>query len=127
MSRALQYYGKAGIFTNLSKHKGLLDSIADNPECICQVAQGLLVHDAWTEAYGFKVQFEELHAHTNMNMSDLLDKIISLDPRPLTIARMPENRAIACCREFATLACAMLITKGIPARSRCGFARLRRQ
>ena len=29
---------------------------------------------------------------------------------------------IACCREFATLMCALLRAKGIPARSRCGFA-----
>ena len=123
MNQAIQYYCEAGRLTDLSKHKELLDALADNPECICQVVQGLLVHDEWTEAYGFQYPIEDDDWRMNMNMSDLLDKIIELDPRPLTIARTPENRAVVCCREFATLACAILVAKGIPARSRCGFAR----
>ena len=123
MTKSIQYYMKAGLFTDLSKHRERLDAIADNPECICQIVQGLLVHDSWAEAYGIKFQDDDDYLSMNMNMSDLLGKIIRLDPRPLTIARMPENRAVTCCREFATLACAMLIAKGIPARSRCGFAR----
>jgi len=123
MNKAIQYYSVAGKFTDLSKHTKQLNMIADNPECICQIVQGLLVHDSWAEAYGIKFQSEENDSSGIINMSDLLDKIIRLDPRTLTIARMPENRAVACCREFANLACAMLIAKGIPARSRCGFAR----
>jgi hypothetical protein len=51
-----------------------------------------------------------------------MSKIIENNPMPLTIARLPEERIIASCREFATLACAILRAKGIPARSRCGFA-----
>jgi len=122
MTKAIQYYGEAGKLTDLSKHKERLDAIADNPQCICQIVQGLLVHDAWTDAYGFKFRIEDEDWRRNMKMSDLLDKVIELDPRPLTIARMPDNRAVVCCREFAALACAILIAKGIPARSRCGFA-----
>jgi hypothetical protein len=47
---------------------------------------------------------------------------LELDDRSLAIPRSPENRVIACCREFATLFCAILRSKGIPSRSRCGFA-----
>lgn len=125
MINAIQYFSEAGKLTDLSKHKERLNEIADNPECICQIVQGLLVHDywAWIGAYGFKYQEEkDGYLRRYMNMSDLLEKILELDSRPLTIARMPENRAIVCCREFATLACAIIMAKGTPARSRCGFA-----
>jgi len=123
LNKSIEFFSTAGRFTCLSKYKEQLGTIANNPECICQIVQGLLVHDAWTEAYGFQLKPEEFHLGANTYMSDLLGKVIALDPRPLTIARMPENRAVACCREFANLACAMLIAKGIPARSRCGLAR----
>ncbi len=54
-------------------------------------------------------------------MEDLLDKALQLDPRSLALPRSPEQRVVCCCREFATLFCAILRNTGIPARSRCGF------
>jgi hypothetical protein len=56
-------------------------------------------------------------------MEDLLDRALRLDPRSPALPRSPEARVICCCREFATLFCAILRYKGIPARSRCGFGR----
>jgi len=55
-------------------------------------------------------------------MQDLLNRAVELDRRSMAIARSPEKRVIGCCREFATLFCAILRHKGIPARSRCGFS-----
>ena len=117
---ALHYYSTAGKLTGLERHKNRLDEMTDNPDYLCQIVQGLLLHDAWTESYGFRFVMEE--DGWRMHMAALLDKVVELDPRPLTIPRAPEKRPVVCCREFATLACALLAAKGVPARSRCGFA-----
>ena len=121
MNNELNYYKLPGQLTDLSVYAETIKKITDNPEYICQIVQGLIVHGAWVKQYGFEYNDENECYHL-LNMSDLLRKILEFDSRSLTIARLPENRLIACCREFATLACAIMRTKGIPARSRCGFA-----
>lgn len=115
----LQYYSEPGINTDLKRHAERIDSLPNQPGLICQVAQGLIVHDMWVAQYG--VEKPEAHDF-RVNMAEFLDRVLLKDDRPLAIPRTPERRAIACCREFATLACAFLRAKGIPARSRCGFA-----
>jgi len=50
-----------------------------------------------------------------------LARILSLDPRPLTEPRPPEQRLVGNCRDFSVLLCAMLRHQGVPARARCGF------
>jgi len=120
MNNELSYYSTSGILTNLSKHTDIIDEMTDNPEFICQIVQGLIVHGAWCKLYGF-AENEEITFHFP-DVSVLLGKILDFDSRSLTIARLPENRIQASCREFATLACAIMRAKRIPARSRCGFA-----
>ena len=117
----LAYYTEPTELTNISKHKDFIDKLPSNPELICQIVQGLLVHGVWAKFYGFEADIDK-ECYGYAKMSDLLDKIIELDSRALSIARMPENRAIVCCRDFATLSCAIMRYKGIAARSRCGFA-----
>ena len=120
MNDELSYYSMPGLLTDLSAYAEIIGEITDNPEFICQIVQGLMVHGAWTKQYGF--DFSEEKCFHLLNMSALLKKILEFDSRSLTIARLPENRLMACCREFATLACAIMRAKGIPARSRCGFS-----
>jgi hypothetical protein len=45
-----------------------------------------------------------------------------LDDRPLHIAREPDRRVLQRCNSFALLLVTMLRAKGVPARSRSGFA-----
>jgi transglutaminase-like putative cysteine protease len=52
----------------------------------------------------------------------MIDAIRALDSRPLDQARPPDRRIVGNCRQFATLACALLRGAGAPARARCGFA-----
>jgi hypothetical protein len=122
MSDILSYYSEPGIITNLGKYKDFINWLTDDPNTICQVVQGLIVHDSWVGLYGE----EYIHAHEypqkTAYMEDLLDKALEIDQSSLSIPRHPRDRVIACCREFATLMCAFLRAKGIPARSRCGFA-----
>ena len=51
----------------------------------------------------------------------MIDRILTLDDRPLTVARPPERRLVGVCRHFMVLLLAMLRAKGIAARGRCGF------
>lgn len=120
MKDSLQYYREPGRLTGLDDHRDALDPLPDNPAAICQVVQGLIAHGSWAKVYGFTP--EPGQESYPLRMNDLLAKIRGLDPRPLSIPRLPEDRAVASCREFAVLACAILRAKGIPARARCGFA-----
>jgi hypothetical protein len=51
-----------------------------------------------------------------------IDRIIGLDSTPLDQPRSPEERLIGYCYHFSLLHCALLRAKGIPSRTRCGFA-----
>jgi hypothetical protein len=64
------------------------------------------------------VRKSEIHIRA---MEKRLDRIIALDDRPLSSARAPEHRIAGRCNSFALSLVGMLRTKGVPARSRCGF------
>ena len=122
MKEVLKYYSLLGDITNIDKYKDFTEWLAADPNAIYQVVQGLIVHDMWVGQYG--EAYINAHEYTQKiaYMEDLLNKALELDNSNLAIPRHPRNRVIACCREFATLMCALLRAKGIPARSRCGFA-----
>jgi hypothetical protein len=49
-------------------------------------------------------------------MQQRLERILELDPAPLTVPRDPSERQIALCRDFAVFLTSILRHKGIPAR-----------
>lgn len=122
MTDVIKYYSAAGDITCLNKYKDFTEWLTPDPYAIYQVVQGLIVHDMWVGQYGEAYIKAHEYPQKTAYMEDLLDKALELDPSSLAIPRHPRNRVIACCREFATLMCALLRAKGIPARSRCGFA-----
>lgn len=119
---SLDYYRHPAAITRIDKHLDAIRWLTNDVRAICQVVQGLLIHDAWISRYGSCWTREQTCGLNIAYIEDLLDKAKELDGRSFAIARSPEKRVIGCCREFATLLCAMLRQKGIPARSRCGFA-----
>ena len=118
----LEYYATPARITDLSPYREQVAWLADDVRMIFQVVQGLLIHDLWLERYGARMRPEQTYDPKIAYMADLVDKALQLDPRSLAIPRAPDRRVICCCREFATLFCAVLRAKGIPARSRCGFS-----
>ena len=118
----LAFYSTPGPITDIRRHEAQLDGIPDDIRAIFQVVQGVIVHDMWLGRYGVEANPGQMWSGTFIDMDRLLDRIEELSPLPLTIPRSPQERVIACCREFATLMCAILRYKGIPARGRCGFA-----
>jgi hypothetical protein len=119
---SLDYYQEPEGITRIKKHLGFVRWLTNDVRAICRVVQGILVHDNWLHHYGINLRPEQIYDQNSWRMEDLLNKAVELDKRSLAIARSPEKRVIGCCREFATLLCAILRHKGIPARSRCGFA-----
>ena len=120
-SRILDYYREPGPITDLGKYRDFTRWLAPDPRSILQTVQGLIIHDSWVDRYGIPYDPSHEYPQKTAYMADLLDKALELNPGSLAIPRQPGDRVIACCREFATLMCALLRAKGIPARSRCGF------
>src|SRR5450756_1613548 len=118
---SLSYYQSPGDITRLDHYAEFLTWLTDDIRAIFQVVQGILVHDAWIKGYGAALDWSHAYTTQAATMEDLLDRALQMDPRSLALPRSPEGRVVCCCREFATLFCAILRFKGIPARSRCGF------
>ena len=119
---ALQFYAQPAPITRLEGHDEFLNWLVDDVRAITQVIQGLLIHGGWLENYACHPDPARDQITVMAYMQDLLDEALRLDGRNLAIARAPEQRVICCCREFSTLLTAILRFKGVPARSRCGFA-----
>lgn len=117
----LQYYATPGEITSIAKHAQFADWLTNDVRAINQVVQGILIHDSWLDAYGASFNDEQRYDQNSLLMETVLDRAVEMDDRSLSIPRTPDRRVIGCCREFATLLCAFLRHKGVPARSRCGF------
>ncbi|HWA45595.1 MAG TPA: transglutaminase domain-containing protein [Hypericibacter adhaerens] len=86
------------------------------------IIQGLLVHSDWLAAYGLDESLLHTASRTTLPVADRLSDIFARDAQPLDVRRPPARRAMGTCRDFALLLCAVLRSKGMPARLRCGFA-----
>lgn len=123
MTPAQTYYTTPGPFTQPGHHSQLLDNLPTDLPSLVKVVQGLMVHIFWAEAYGLKLN-EQRQAEVQLRpVTAKLDRLLELDPRPLTEARPPERRLVGNCRDFSITLTALLQHQGIPARARCGFGR----
>ncbi|HKP25752.1 MAG TPA: transglutaminase-like domain-containing protein [Dongiaceae bacterium] len=117
----LEFYAQPGPMTAPGRHAAALAKLPGDVASLAEVIQGLAIHQYMADAYGFKVP-ERRTVESHIRAADrILDQILALDDRPLTLARPPEKRVVGVCHHFALLMTAMLQAKGIPARYRCGF------
>jgi hypothetical protein len=119
----LDYYAAPGRFTDLATWRARLDALPRSVAELARTVQGVLIHRAWAGAYGVTPTAERnadegLHA-----AAAIVRRIFEIDGSEIAVARPPDRRAFANCRHFATLLCAFLRHRGVPARARCGFAR----
>ena len=101
VSNLLNFYAKPGKITQLGKHRKSVSEMTNDIRAIFQIVQGLIVHDMWIKRYGLKVNPGQMWAGIFIDMEELLDQILKIDPMLLTIPRSPGSLAVACCREFA--------------------------
>src|SRR5690606_3984885 len=88
---------------------------------IAAVTQGVIIHEFWAQAYGVVLTPDRLDDLNQRSVMQMIERMLQLDPRPLTEARPPARRMVGNCRFFSTFACALLRRAEIPARARCGF------
>ena len=120
LDEELRYYAAPGLLTSLPGVDAA--SLPDDVAGLARVVQGGLLHRAWAPAYRVELPPERLSEEGLHSAEAMAACIRGLDGAGLTVERTPERRMIANCRHFATLMCALLRLKGIPARARCGFA-----
>ncbi|WLW50187.1 transglutaminase-like domain-containing protein [Streptomyces sp. YU58] len=102
-----------------AEQSALLDGLPDDPVGICTAVHDLFIQPFDAARLGIP---EERMAERNIRpVSELVDRLMALDPAPPHRARAPEKRVVGTCRHWATLACALLRARGMPARARCGF------
>jgi Transglutaminase-like superfamily len=119
---ALAYFATPGPLTDLGAHAARVRDLPEALPELCRVVQGLVVHPFMGRLYGLAPQAlrpDELEIRA---ASELVGRILALDPRPLAEPRPPERRVFGNCRHFSVLLCALLRARGVPARARCGFA-----
>jgi len=120
--QVLDFYAHAGPMTAPGKYAEVLEGLPDDVASLVRIVQCLAIHEfVAPEFYGLTIP-EERRAESHIRpVEQMLDRIMALDPAPLTVPRPPERRLVGVCRHFMVLLLAMLRAKRIPARGRCGF------
>lgn len=88
---------------------------------LAKVLQGLLIHEHMADVYGIALSDRQRGEPHVRGAGDILERIAIQDARPLWQSRPPGERFAGCCRHYALLLVAMLRSKGVAARARCGF------
>ncbi len=118
----LDYYSRPAALTSAGKYADLLEQLPDDIESLVRVVQSLVIHEFVAEPfYGVTVPAERKHEAHIRPAEQMLERILAIDDRPLTVPRPPERRLVGVCRHFMVLLLAMLRAKRIPARGRAGF------
>jgi len=118
---ALAYYAMPGPFTDLAAHRSHVRDVPEDLAALCRIVQGLIIHPFHAKLYGLEPQSLCQDDVQIRSASEMLDRVLALDARPLSEERPPDRRFVGNCRHFTVLLCALLRARGAPARSRCGF------
>ncbi len=121
MNEPLCFYSTHGPITNPHRYGVLLDGLPAGVPGLVGIVQGLLLHVFWADRYGVQLDATREEEVQLRVIAKQLERMVTLDPRPLTDARDPQSRLVGNCRDFTTLLVAILRHQGVPARARCGF------
>jgi hypothetical protein len=118
----LDHYRRPGATSDAGRHLERLRALPDALPALVQAIQGLLVYgDVATEYYGVAIP-DARQGEVHLRRAEaMLERIVALDARPLTMARALDKRLVGVCHHYVLLLLAALRAKGIPARARCGF------
>jgi hypothetical protein len=117
----LNFYLHPSTMTSSGKYTSMFDELPHNVATLAHVVQGLLLHEHAAPLYGVTPADERKKQSHIRPVERMLDCLLSLDGRPLSVARPVEARLVGICRHFTVLLVSMLRSKGVPARARCGF------
>jgi len=118
----LRSYATQSEITDPGRHHHLYAALPHDIPGLCAVAQGLILHTYLAPHYGVTPSEERRREEMNLRtVEERLDRVLELNDAPLTVARVPEERVVGTCRDYALLLCSFLRHQGVPARARNGF------
>jgi hypothetical protein len=106
-------------FSDPGDHAGLFDALPDDIPGIAAVVRNLLIH---YQGGGIEFTGERLAEIDNRWVAAILATDQKRNGTALTEPREPVDRVVGCCRDYTLTFVSVLRHKGIPARSRIGFA-----
>lgn len=121
---ALEFYKKQDLFSDPGEYASRYAELPTEMNALHAAINELLIHNwkverdrpGWIKAHP-----QEVDVFTRP-IRKVLGKVISLGPEPWNQPRPPDRRVVIDCRHFSLLLCSVLRERGIPARTRCGFA-----
>lgn len=121
LMEAVLDYTSPGPLTGIDRVDLLaLEPLVAEPAGICRTVPHLVIQP--TDAQSLNLPADRFDENQIRPASVLFERLLALDPAPLTTSREPDKRVIGTCRHFAVMSCALLRYRGIAARVRCGFA-----
>lgn len=119
----LDFYAQPSPLTSAGRFAPLFAELPSEVEALVRIIQGLGIYDVVASSfYGCTIpeaRSSEIHLRS---LEQMLEQLLALDNQPLSVARTPDKRVACRCHNFTRFLVALLRSKGIPARSRCGFA-----
>ncbi|MEV6298866.1 transglutaminase domain-containing protein [Actinoplanes sp. NPDC051861] len=112
-------YTRQTAFSDPRHHLARLRELPDDVAGIAAVTRNLVSH---YRASGIDFPPARLAEIDSRWVDRMLDADAARFTVPLDAPRAPEQRIVGCCRDFTLLTVAALRAKGVPARSRVGFA-----
>ncbi|MCK1390934.1 transglutaminase-like domain-containing protein [Bradyrhizobium sp. 1] len=116
-------YASHSVFTDPGAYATLIGGLPRDIAALCRTLQGLLIHEAWIERQGLDPADFSGQSRATLPVARRLEQLLTIAPGPLSIARPGASRALATCRDFSLMMCAVLRHHGRPARLRCGFGK----
>src|SRR5262245_56515065 len=117
----LDFYTSPAAMTSSCRHAPMFAKLPHDVAALARVVQGLLLHEHAAPLYGVALADERRSEVHIRPVEGMLDRLRAHDGQPLSVARPVEARLVGVCRHFTVLLVAMLRSKGVPARARCGF------
>lgn len=116
-----EYFAAFGPTSDIDRHAERIAALPFDPAALGEIVRGILIHNWTAETNGITFSPERNGMRT-FGAGPTLDRILEIDSSPLDQPRPRDERLIGYCYHFALLHCALLRAKGVPSRTRCGFA-----
>lgn len=130
----LDFYKKTSLFTDLGFYTNFAKSLPDDIETLCLLLRNQIIHpfdlkdeEERNNSHSFYGDMTKISRTSLIYENDLFPTAIAMIAELLrrnshfTIERKIQDKIHVCCRETSILLIAILKSKNIPARARCGF------
>jgi hypothetical protein len=118
----VEFYKRPAAMTSAGKHAALLDDLPKDVGALARIVQGLALHEfVARDFYGVAVPEHRKSESHIRRVEQMLDRLLAIDPQPLTVARPADKRLVGVCHHYALFLVTLLRAKGIAARARWGF------